>query len=345
MQSPSPFRPSRGRQSSISCNTPRPVYQDQNTPPRSQLRSRTFSVKLPSLRERSNETSTSEISVLQPLSANINIGNGKKRDTLAGRGAAVVKREVEMNPHFEDLQRRCAERLEQKGGNLTLDAFKSQEKDSSGDHLRQVSSSSSVYGEVGSLSPPHAPGSPPHHGTMNLRDLKKYSRANHDLDNLKSNTSSHGSGGDSVHGAAEDAAEVAQGWQTVLSCRPKNPFTSGTGRDGKPWFTTHEWKTDSLESRPQSIDPRRTYDGTYSPKKNTAQNSTDSSSSTDPTIAVPSAKRKASVFSLRSLQSSIAAKRSRFHFRKMASSVSTHLSEAKRRLKQHNTTNRRNFEA
>ena len=320
---------------------------NQNTPPRRQLRNRTFSVKLASLRERSNETSTSE-GPLQALPASFFNLNGSLQDYIGAKDGGIVAKKTGADPHIAELQERCAERLGEKGGGLNLNIFKSSDKDTlktnSRGHMRLVSSSSSTYDGGGSMSPPLAPGtmSPPHHGTMNLKNLEKYSRANDRLSNLRSDSDSLGSGGEDVRGAAEDAAEVAQGWEAILSSRPKKPpFLDDKNHSAR--IFTHDWRQDMLPERPQITEFWRQYDGAHSPQKHTAQNSTDTTSVTE--ISVPTNKRKASVFSLRSIQSSLAAKRQKLGFGKLATNISSTLSSVKRRLKEHNIANRRNFEA
>lgn len=334
----------------VSQEKPRPLgrnQRNQNTPPRRQLRNRTFSVKLARLRERSNETSTSE-GPLQALPASFCNWNGTLKEYIAANDGAVVAKKTGTDPQIAELQERCAERLGENGGDLKLTIFKSIDKNTSKTnsrgHMRQVSSSSSTYDGGGSMSPPLAPGamSPPHHGTMNLRDLEKYSRANDRLSNLRSDSDSVGSGGEDVRGAAEDAADVAQGWEAILSNRlKKSPFLDD--KNYRSRIFTHDWREDMIFDRPQSTEFGRQYDGAHSPQKHTAQHSTDATSVTE--ISVPINKRKASVFSLRSIQSSLAAKRQKLSFSKLATNISSTLSSAKRRLKEHNIANRRNFEA
>lgn len=124
--------------------------------------------------------------------------------------------------------------------------------------------------------------------TLQLASLEKYSRANDCLSNLRSSSGSVSSGV-SVHGAAEDAATAAKGWQAELSSM------LGTDR-------TDKW-TGSLGLNPRhfSLTSRsHQYDGTSEDlgRPLSPARLMDTSDESRRTMEVRN-KRKASIFSLR----------------------------------------------
>ena len=185
-------------------------------------------MQLPSLRERSHEASDDTAYQHNPIDSHELTGKGPAHIVYLSRCKPTIKPlvpdENKAEPPYKGQCRSPGT------GDLTLDLIPGL-KDSTRKCSRPVRSSSSNYSETPSLEDDDSevptiqpPPSPPHTNSLHLCDLDKYSRANDRLSNLRS--SSDSSGGKSVHGAAEEAAMAAQGWQTVLKSSQGRQNTS-----------------------------------------------------------------------------------------------------------------------
>ena len=182
------------------------------------MRPRPFSMQLPSLRERSHETSDDVNHQHGPTDA-VNL-TSKGLDYLPhlSRGNPTIEPAVADEDGADGLYKgQCRS---PGVGNLTLDMIPGPEK-STHEKAGPASSCSSNYSATPSLeddkseAPTVEPSPSPHNiNSLHFSDLEKYSRANDCLSNLRS--SSDSSGGESIHGAAEEAAMAAEGWESVL---------------------------------------------------------------------------------------------------------------------------------
>lgn len=188
------------------------------TSPPWQMRPRPFSMQLPSLRERSHETSDDANHQHDPTDA-VNL-TSKGLDYLPhlSRGNPTIKPAVADEDGADGLYKgQC----HSPGvGNLTLDMIPGPEN-STHEQAGPVSSCSSNYSATPSLeddkleAPTVEPSPSPYDiNSLHLSDLEKYSRANNCLSNLRSISDS--SGGESVRDAAEEASMEAEGRQSVL---------------------------------------------------------------------------------------------------------------------------------
>lgn len=342
------------------------------------MRARRFSMKLPSLRERSNETSVD----LHNERIDIQAWKGswpeyleylvdfQKSQKAHPRSNIPTRTQVLTPDEYAKLPRPS-------NGNLDISMFPVTESTQPLKDSRNASGSSSNY----NASPPtstdgHVARSPPTNNTMHLSDLHKYSRANDRLSNLRSSSRSADSGGNSVIGAAEDAAVAALGWESMLGDTgphelPAQPVPNHQHEsqisDSGLLCSSQQAKFDNIREReaPRRLSARRLpfvgsisqaipvsdtspsqdipqFDGP-SERKNEHQ-SRDASENPDTSLKGTN-KRKASQFSLRSLSDTFSAKRPRLNIRKLATTVGQSLSQARRTLKQRNLNDRRNFEA
>ena len=185
-------------------------------------------MKLPSLRERSNETSSDQ----QQERIEIGAWTGtwpEYLEYLAARSRGRQHRATDTRGKYQQQANTPAAvhpdfKCTRPGnGNLSLDMFPLSEPLEMGERPRSASDSSSSYDDDDAAHPGNnrpaegdAPKSPPPKNTLQLSDLEKYSRANDRLSNLRSSSGSANSGGRSFHGAAEDAAAAVEGWESLL---------------------------------------------------------------------------------------------------------------------------------
>ncbi|KAF4123788.1 hypothetical protein GMORB2_5504 [Geosmithia morbida] len=278
-----------------------------------------FVMPLYTLRERSSEASPPEYLASLAFSS---------PRLLSPTGSPPVRRPREQK------EQACRRQLREPGG-LSLDMFPKGEPCTDHDPGRLVSdASSSCY----DMSPPSTiRGGTAHdenlrHGnTLRASGLEKYSRANDCLSNLRS--SSGGSSGVSVHGAAEDAAAAARGWQRGLSTPPtadrsvkRKSFGLGV-TNGSGGSKIHD-RFSSLTSR------SRHYDGT-SEDLGEPSSTRETVTTEDPRRTVDlHPKRKASVFSMRSRPETMGRKRRRSPvLQRFADTISQKLTSVRRKLR------------
>lgn len=375
-----PLRPAH--QPSSSSRVPQPTrYYPTKKTPQWMMHPRPLTVQLSSLRERSNESSSStESDDHERIDACEWTGSGPEYLEFLGRCKPTI-RPVASEAGAHEEYKYTGHCRSPGNGDLTIDMIPSPEK-STHEHTRQVSGSSSNYSNTPSLGdgdtlvvPAEPPASPPHTNTLNLRDLEKYSIANDHLSNLGSGSES--AGGESVHGAAEDADVATQGWQSVVT-RSKGRLDDGTAQpqevaqnDGPSGDSNErDQETNPLQDPPRNLVANRglmpresltlgrqllssftQYDGIYEfiqqnrpgMANTTREQATTSTEAAQHTTVHGSTKRKPSHFSLRSLSN--ATKRPRRTLRKFAATVHRGFSKARWKLRQRTAADRRSFEA
>ena len=229
------------------------------------MRPRHLPFRLPSVRERISETASrnndnGDTSTGERVDAHTWTGSGPEYLAYLGRFKPTT------NPLASD---KTAEYTGQCGspgfGNLTLDMISLHLRDASDDGCAsQDSTSCSHYSSRRSSSegsadraaftvlPPDSP-SRATKNSLDIRGLEKYSHGNDRLSNLRSPSGS--SGGDSVVGAAEDAAAAAQGWASLRTSWRRRQVNTGaqtTGLTAQVDGTGDEGICGALEDRSET---------------------------------------------------------------------------------------------